>query len=99
MIGIPKHLNTKADYEYMRANFPKSAWRPFYQALLDEKDKWLMTKKLAADAVGVTDKAHKVVENEAAERYQYEFKQDPNCKLLRLGFAIKDVRAVLDWIG
>lgn len=98
MKGFPEHLNTKKDYEYIRNHFPESQWRPVFQALLDEKDKWMMAKKLAADAVGVTDKTHKVVENETAEgveRYQYEYKEDPNCKLLRLGFAVKEIERIL----
>ncbi len=99
MIGEPKVLNSKADYEYVHTNFPETVWRPFWQALIAEKDKWIMTGKLAAKSPGVTDKTHKIVENDVddgdAERYQYEYKQDPNCKLLRIGFSVKKVEAEL----
>ena len=30
MKGIPTHLNTKFDYEYIRKNFPKEQYIPFY---------------------------------------------------------------------
>lgn len=30
MIGFPKHLNSKADYLYIRENFSKDKWKPYY---------------------------------------------------------------------
>ena len=35
MRGYPKNLNTKKDYEYVRANFPAEEWKPDWQKLLD----------------------------------------------------------------
>lgn len=99
MVGFPKHLNTEADYEYVRTHFPAAEWRPHWQALLDEKDAWLMTALLAEGDDGVVDETHKVVEVEGdagvVQRYQYEFKEDPNCKLFRVGLTANRIRSVL----
>ena len=40
MVGFPTALNTKADYEYVRANFPAEQWQPVYQDLLDTMYDW-----------------------------------------------------------
>jgi len=99
MVGYPKHLNTKADYEYVRQHFPKREWAPHWQRLLDTREAWLMVRKLAPAEVGQVDKTHKVIENElpdgTTERYQYEFKEDPQCLLRRHGFTVGEVQAAL----
>ena len=40
MVGYPKYLNTKADYEFVRANFPKEKWEGAFQSLLDTRCNW-----------------------------------------------------------
>jgi len=60
--------------------------------VLDEKDQWLMTSKLEDGVAGVTDTTHKVEEltddsDVVTERYQYEFMEDANGELYRLGYA------------
>jgi len=99
MVGYPPHLNTKADYEYVRQHFGKAEWGPDWQALLDTKDAWLMTRRLKAQEAGTTDATHKVVEVETAdgkvERYQYEFKEDPNAPIFRKGFTVVAVETAL----
>ena len=96
-----KWLNTKFDYEYVRRNFSKEVWRKKWQYLLDERMQWLSVGKLNQKADGVTiANQKKVVTNKrndgSEEHYQYEFKEDPNCKMKRLGFSLKDIQAVLD---
>ncbi len=98
MVGYPAHLNTKADYEYVRKHFGETEWRPDWQALLDTKDAWLMTAKLSALEPGVMDETHKVVVETiegVVERYQYEFKEDPNELIFRKGFTVAEVVAAL----
>ena len=46
MKGYPQHLNTKADYMYVRANFPREQWLPDFQALLDSTHDWFFEKHL-----------------------------------------------------
>ena len=36
MKGVPKYLNTKEDYDYVKANFPREVWEKFYRELLDK---------------------------------------------------------------
>jgi len=99
MVGFPPHLNTKHDYQYIRKHFPDAAWRPHWQALLDQKDAWLMTRRLAAGEAGRRDATHKVVKVEmpdgAVECYQYQFKEDRNARLFQKGFTVGEVKVAL----
>ncbi len=100
MDGFPKHLNTRGDYEVIKELFSEEQWKQAYQELVDTSIGWLMTSKLEDEQSGVTDDTHEVREvkdheGNVTERYQYEYKLDPNCKLLRLGFTVEEVEAVL----
>lgn len=46
MVGYPKSLKTKEDYEYVRNNFPKEMWKKDFQALLDSSYDWFFVEKL-----------------------------------------------------
>jgi len=99
MRGFPKHLNIKQDYVNAMSDFPKSEWQPALQELLDTRVQWIMTSKL--DGEGITDDTHEVRETSdengvVTERYQYEYKEDPNCKLLRLGFTLEEVEGYIN---
>ena len=100
MKGFPKHLNSKADYEYIRNNFPDSMWKPAWQALLDGEKNWFNTGKLESKEDGVKNRSHKVVEatnnDNGTEYYQYELQADPNCEMVRLGFTKAEVKAALN---
>ncbi len=94
-------LNTKFDYEYVRQNFPEEIWRVKYQALLDDRMQWLMVGKLNQKADGVDIANQKKIvtskrEDGSEEYYQYKYKEDPNCKLNRLGFSTTEVLSVLE---
>jgi len=96
-----RHLNTKFDYEYVRQNFPERVWREKYQALLDERMQWLNTGKLEKKTDGVTAKdSKKIITNKkddsTEEYYQYEYKEDPNSKMKRLGFSLEEVQSSLN---
>lgn len=92
MIGFPKFVNTMQDLVHLKEDFPKQT-KAYLQDILDHKDQWLVVGELKAGEVGITDATHKVVENKDSEtgevtsRYQFEFKEDPNGALFRLGFA------------
>ena len=100
MQGAPKYLNTKEDYEYLRQNFPEEVWRPKFESLLAERVQWFNTGVLAEGVAGQTDATHKVIEDAgmggaAAMRYQFELLDDANCLLLRLGYMVEEVEAIL----
>ena len=95
-----KWLNTRADYEYVRANYPEEIWRPRFQILLDEREQWINIGKLNQKANGVTIANQKKIitskRNDSIEEYyQYEFKIDPNSKMKRLGFTLVEVQVIL----
>ena len=94
MVGFPKFLNTKNDYEYIRKNFPDEEWKPVYQNLLDTMYAWLNVGVILDD--GITDDSHKVVIDEQNnKRYQYEKRINENCKLLRIGYTEEEVKAII----
>lgn len=91
MVGFPENLNTKEDYEYIRKNFPKEQWQPAFQNLLDTMHAWFNVGEITGD--GLTDDTHKIaVDEQHNVRYQYEYKADTNCKLLRLGYTEDEVK-------
>lgn len=101
MIGLPKHLNSKVDYLYVKDNFPRKEWAEKFQNLLDERMQWFNIGKLDKKEDGITDDTHKIIENQEqgeqlAEYYQYELKEDQNCQLYKLGFTVKEVESILN---
>ena len=91
MNGFPRNINNKNDIANLMGDF-ETETKAYLQTVLDNKDQWLMTSKLKADDAGITDDTHKVEEltdenDVVTERYQYEFMEDPNGELYRLGYA------------
>ena len=91
MKGFPRNINNKNDIANLMAEYPTET-KAYLQTVLDNKDQWLMTSKLEADDAGITDDTHKVEEvtdqdDVVTERYQYEFMEDTNGELYRLGYA------------
>lgn len=99
MVGMPKYLNTKEDYEYVRLNFAAELWKPKFQALLDERFNWFNDGALVEGAAGVTDDTHKIVENkgpdDAITRYQYVLMEDENCAMFRVGYTVNEITEIL----
>lgn len=90
MKGFPKFINSKADVDNLKLTHAAEL-KSYLQDILDFKDQWIMISKLDAVAVGVVDATHKVVEEKdqggtVIGRYQYELKEDPNCRIFVLGF-------------
>ena len=97
MVGYPKNLNTKEDYEFVRKNFPKEDWQKDFQYLLDTRMDWFNVGALEEGEHGVVDDTHRVVTDEQTEeKYQYEYKEDPNCRLETLGYTIDEVNKILE---
>ncbi len=100
MRGFPKHLNTRYDVEYCLAEYPAET-KAFLTKKLAEVKQWQVTGKLKDGETGQTSATHKVVEvkdqaaKEVKERYQYEYKDDPNCELFRLGLTVKEAEDML----
>jgi hypothetical protein len=100
MRGFLKHLNTRYDVEYCLEHYPAET-KTFLVQKLAEVKQWLVTGKLADGDIGRTDKTHKVVEvkdrenDKVTERYQYEYKDDPNCELFRLGYTAKEAEKII----
>lgn len=100
MKGFPKYFNTKQDVLNVIEEYP-SETKAFVKKCLDERKGWITTEKLADGAAGVTDETHRVAEckddasGQVTERYQEEFKDDPNCKLFRLKFTVEEAQALI----
>ena len=100
MKGYPQHLNTKADYMYVRENFPREQWLPDFQALLDSTHDWFFVKNLDSQEDGLVDSTHKVVEFKNIETKevtydQYVLKEYNNALLFRLGFTVDEVEKLI----
>ena len=100
--GYPKYLATKEDYEYVKKHFPKEQWKVSYQSLLDDSEKWFREEQLARTEDGINNainmvRSEREEENgqETTKYYQYKFRLDPNCKLLRLGMKVEDIKNAL----
>lgn len=98
MVGYPKFLNTKEDYEFVRVNFPREQWESDFKALLNERYEWFNLGEIEDE--GVTDDTHKVVEDkrgdETVVRYQYEYKENENARIYRLGYTVEEVEGILN---
>ena len=91
MNGFPRNINNKNDIANLMGEFEVET-KAYLQTVLDNKDQWLMTSKLEDSDAGTTDDNHKVEEltdddDVVTERYQYEFMEDTNGELYRLGYA------------
>lgn len=94
MVGYPKYLNTKDDYEFVRKNFPKEMWQAAFQSLLDTRCDWFNEGEINGE--GVTDETHKVVTDEqSGAKYQYVYKENPNSRMEQLGYTEDEIKAIL----
>lgn len=94
MVGYPKYLNTKDDYEFVRENFPKEKWIGAFQSLLETRLEWFNEGEILND--GITDDTHKVVvDDQTGAKYQYVYKENPNCRMKQLGYTEDEINAAL----
>lgn len=86
-------LNTKQDYLNYLTYKPEIAKKEL-QLLLDTRTVWQTTAILDDAAAGVEDDTHRVT-GEAGEYRQQVLVEDPNAKIFRLGFTVKEVEEIL----
>ena len=94
MVGYPKYLNTKDDYEFVRKNFPKDMWQSAFESLLDTSRDWFNEGEITG--TGITDETHKVIiDEQSGAKYQYVYKENPNCRMKQLGYTEDEIKAIL----
>ena len=90
MVGSPKYLNTRFDYEYVKENF--NNWREYWQELYDSRMIW-QAVELVGD--GIEDDTHRVIQSQDIENNPIAIQQvlevDANAKLFRIGFTESEV--------
>lgn len=97
MKGYPKMLNSKDDYEFVRNKFPREEWQEDFKSLLETQKEWFNTGAIEENNKGIEDETHRVViDKQSGIRYQYELKEDPNCKLTQLRYTADEVNRILD---
>jgi hypothetical protein len=107
MRGFPKHCATKADYDNIQAMFPDDPrTEAAFKGLLDTQYYWeqtahkIDTEKEAELSALVDPIASLEIREvstdkpEVTEKYLFERYEDPNCKLVALGFKIEDVAQI-----
>lgn len=92
----PRILATKSDYEFVRQNFPKDLWEKDFNNLLETQYNWFFTKVLEDNEEVEQNFVQKIVTDpQTGVRSLYIWKQDPNCKLLQLGYTEQEVINIL----
>lgn len=102
MKGLPKHMNSKYDYLYIKETLPDDEWKPYWRALLTESKTWVDLGEIN-ESEAVTDNAHKIEHfteknNDGTEKatvHQYELRTDMSSDMIRLGFTAAEVRTAL----
>ena len=101
MKGLPKTLNSKQDYLYLKENTSKEYYVPFFQELLDSRFGWYFEKYIEKEE-GIEDDTHKVVEennmgeSEEIKYAQYVWKENENAKIFRIGFTVEEVQEIIE---
>jgi hypothetical protein len=99
MVAEPQWLNTWQDYLNIRDDYP-DLLRNGLQDLLDNSYAWLTIGPLTEDEAGVTDDTHEIRVDElpegGAQRYQFEYAEDPAAKIFRLRVTVDEVTRLLE---
>ena len=95
MIGDPKLLATRHDYEFVKQNF--SNWKEYWQELYNSRLIW---NNYPIEGDGITDDTHRVIQSQDMEGNPTTIQQilevDPNAKLFRIGFTEAEVATALE---
>lgn len=104
MKGFPKHLNSRADYEYIRANFPREKWLQYWKDLLKDRYASYNVGELKSKADGIEDATHRIVEctekdmetqKDVTKYYQFETRENPASDFMRLHFTEEEVKKAI----
>ncbi len=107
MRGFPGYLNTKRDYMNCLAVMPYET-KAALQGLLDARYAWFPVRMLAqGEEPALTDGQKVVVSNmntpggeaSAPERWLYEWREDKNASLFRMGFTVAEVKKFIKTVG
>jgi hypothetical protein len=102
MIGFPKHLNSRQDYENIVRDFGYCLEvKAAYQALLNTDKHYVFDRELAVGKQpDGPEPEYKVMSEElpdgTVKRVQYRLVDNPNSKLKQLGFTIEEVEEVIN---
>ncbi len=99
MKDFPKHINSKEDLSNLKSDYPIETKR-FLEGLVESSSDWLVQSELKDNEAGIEDSTHKVVENKTDDvvtsRYQFEYKEDSNAYLYKLGFtSLQEVKDMI----
>ncbi len=99
MNGYPKHINSKEDIMNIITDYPIET-KKFLEGLVESSSDWLVQSELKDNEAGIEDSTHKVVENKTDDvvtsRYQFEYKEDSNAYLFKLGFtSLQEVKDMI----
>ena len=99
MRGVPKHCNTKKDYEFLMDNYPEDIWRPAIQQLYDDRLQQFNRGVLSSEDLGIVDETHSIVEERGMGgeivRYQYEIAVNSDAHMFRIGYTEEEILALL----
>lgn len=101
MYGFPKVFSTKQDFYNVRDMYPEQT-KDKLKELMEGIKIWVITGELAADASGVTDATHKVIETSKGEmgseekvKAQMELVEDANAEFYRMGWTKEEAAIFL----
>lgn len=99
MKGFPQTWNTKQDVLLCLERWPEQTKQALRQ-FLDNRMDWMIQKKLADNEKGMEDKIRRVrqvadEDGTVVERYQMEWREDPNARLFRLGFTRDEAASII----
>ena len=100
MRGFPKHLNTKQDFINLMRSHPEET-RKELKKLLSNRMVWFTKETLDSEKDGVENETMRViaVEDEGGMTIlQQELREDPNARLFRLGFTVKEIESMMGGI-
>ena len=101
MKGNPKHINSRADYLYIKEHCDEKFWKPIWEAMLESRYFWNKTDLFDKEEHCVTDKKHRyevvppIKEGDPVRYQQYELQENPNSPMVRFGFTEEDIKAAL----
>ncbi len=101
MKGNPKHLNSRADYLYIKENCEPEFWKPLWQNMLDMRFYWAPTDVFNKEEKCVTDSIHRYEKiepsspEEAVRYQQYELLENPHCDMIKFGFTEEEIKKAL----
>lgn len=109
MVGFPKNLNTKYDFEYVREHLDelggetaKARLKAEYEALIEGSTCWYTGDELASESEGITDDTHKIIsstegsgDNAVTKYTQMVLKTNKEAKIFRLGYTVAEVENLI----